>query len=385
MLILRKEALNELTGERTGPCISIYLPTEKGSIETKQNPVRYRKLVRAAQRKLAAVGLKNYEINSLMAPALPLLDDSMFWQYQSGGLAVFLSSRIRRAYTLPANFTEMAAVGDRFCVKQLLPLLAEDFRFFVLALSQRSAQLYQCTRYSAVETDLRKAPKGIGELLELNRGEKQLQFHGQGAARPGPRGRAGLYGGHAEDTDEDKENILVYFQTVNRAVNASLSYNGGMLVLAGVDYLTRIYEKANTYPRLCAGRIAGNPAELRPEELKDKAWELIKPEFQQAAGKAVRHFEQLQGTPRASNHLKTILEAGNNGRVGVLLVSAREQRWGFFDDASGVIDVHAKAEPCDLELLELCVTRTLDHGGKVYALEPGQMPGRAPAAAIFRY
>jgi len=41
--------------------------------------------------------------------------------------------------------------------------------------------------------------------------------------------------------------------------------------------------------------------------------------------------------------------------------------------------------PQDLELLDVCVTRTLDHGGKVYALDPARMPGKAPSAAIFRY
>lgn len=385
MLIMKREQLKELADERTGPCVSIYLPTEKGSIETKQNPVRYRKLLREAEHKLAAAGMRPYETAALLAPARPLLEDRIFWQYQSGGLAVFLSKTIKRAYTLPLNFSEMASVADRFCVKQLLPLFAEDGRFCVLALSQRSVRLYQCSRYSVAEVDLLKAPKGIAELLEFNPREKQLQFRAQTEGHGGGRGRAGMFHGHAEDTDESKENILVYFHNINKAVSAVLNGAGGPLVLAGVDYLTRIYEKACTYPRLCKGRITGNPAELRPEELKDRAWELVRPEFEEGARMAVGQFERLQGTPRASNHLKVILQAANEGRVAALFVSTRDQRWGFFDDESGVLDMHPKAEPGDLELSELCVTRTLDHGGQVYALAPGKMPGKAPAAAIFRY
>lgn len=385
MLIMKREELKELTDERTGPCVSIYMPTEKGSIETRQNPVRFRKLLREAEHKLAAAGLKPYEVGALTDPARPLLEDNMFWQYQSGGLAVFLSGKIKRAYTLPLNFSAMAAVAGRFCVKQLLPLFAEDGRFCVLALSQRAVRLFQCSRYNVSEVDLRKAPKGIAELLEFNPGEKQLQFHAQSEGRGGGRGRPGMFHGHAEDTDEEKENLLVYFHNVNRAVGAVLNSHGGPLVLAGVDYLTRIYEKANTYPRLCGGRIRGNPAELRPGELKDRAWELVRPGFEEGARKAVGQYEQLQGTPRASNHLKTILSAANEGRVDSLFVSANEQRWGFFDEESGVMELHARSEPCDQELLDLCATRTLDHGGKVYALEPERMPGKAPTAAIFRY
>lgn len=385
MLLMKREQLKELTDERKGPCVSIYMPTEKGSIETKQNPVRYRKLLREAERKLEAMGLKPYEVNALVAPAQPLLDDHMFWQYQSGGLAVFLSGRIKRAYTLPLQFSEMAEAGDRFCVKQLLPLFAEDGRFCVLALSQQAVKLYQCSRYSVSEVDLKKAPKGIAELLEFNQGEKQLQFHAQTEGHGGGGKRAGMFHGHAGDSDENKENILVYFHNVNTAVNAVLAAAGGPLVLAGVDYLTHIYEKANTYPRLLAGRINGNPVGMRPEELKEKAWELVKPGFEEGALNTVKEFEQLQGTPRASNHLKTILQAANDDRVAALMVSVKDQRWGFLDEGSGFVDVHRDAGPSGQELLETCVTRTLDHGGKVYALEPDRMPGKAPAAAIFRY
>lgn len=383
-MIMKREELKQLMDVRTGPCVSIYLPTEKGSIETRQNPVRLRKLLKEAEHKLLASGTRTLDAKDLLAPARQMLEDNLFWQYQSGGLAVFLSSRIKRAYTLPLSFTEMAAVNDRFCVRQLLPFFAEDGRYCVLTLSQRSVRLFQCTRHSVAEADLSQAPKGVADLLELNEGEKQLQFHANGAGRGARGGGAAMFHGHAEDTDETKENILVYFHGVNRAVNSLIGTNGP-LVLAGVDYLTRIYEKANTYPRLAEGRITGNPAELRPEELKDRAWEIVRPGFEAGARAAAAVFEQLQGTPRASNHLKTILAAANDGRVATLLVSARDQRWGIFDDASGVMDLHAKPDPADMDLLEMCAARTLDHGGQVYALEPEHMPGRAPAAAVFRY
>jgi len=382
---MRKEQLKELTDERTGPCVSIYMPTEKGSIETKQNPIRFRKLLHEAEKKLAATGLKAHEATAFMASAKPLLEDHLFWQYQSGGLAVFLSKKIKRAYTLPLKFSEMASVADRFSVKQLLPLFAEDGRFCVLALSQRSVRLFECSRYSVSELDLSKAPRGIAELLELNPGEKQLQFNSHTEGHAGGGGQAGMFHGHAEDSDENKENILVYFHNVDKAVKGMINGAGGPLVLAGVDYLTRIYEKANTYPDLCAGRITGSPEDMKPGELKDKAWELVRPGLEENENKAVLLFEQLQGTPMASNHLKTILQAANDGRVAVMFVSAKDQRWGFFDDASGMLDLHASAEPQDLELLDVCVTRTLDHGGKVYALDPARMPGKAPSAAIFRY
>lgn len=384
MLLMKKEELKELMDARTGPCVSIYMPTVQSTIETKQNPIRFRKLLAEAEHKLAASAVRRPRIEELTSSCRTMLEDNLFWQYQMGGLAVFLSPELKRAYTLPLEFTETAAVGERFYIRQLLPLFAEDGRFWVLALNRRTVKLYQCSRYSVSETDLRRAPKSITDLLDFQAGEKQLQFHTRTAGRAAGSRRA-VFHGSGEDSDEDKENILFYYRSVNRAVRALLNGQGGPLVLAGVDYLTRIYEKANTYPRVCDGRIAGNPDGLRPEVLRDKAWEVVRPGFEAGTAEAVKRYLQLQGTPRAANHMKTILQAAYDGRVGELFVSARDQRWGVFEDNSGVMEVHPRQAPGDLDLLELCAARTLEHGGQVYALEPERMPGAAPAAAIFRY
>ncbi len=384
MLLMKREELQELLKERSGPCVSLFMPTVKGSEETRQNPIRYRNLLRDAEKKLIAQGAKPQEAKDMLAPAMPMLEDNIFWQYQIGGLAVFISKGVRRAYTLPLNFTEMAVVTDHFCVRPLLPLFAEDGTFYVLALSQRSVKLYQCSRYNVSEADMKRIPKSLADLLELNPREKQLQYHSNTEGHGGPR-QAGSFHGHAEDTDEAKENILVYFQNVNRGINAVLAGGNSPLVLAGVDYLTRIYEKANTYPRLAPGRIAGNPADLRPEQLKDKAWELVRPGFIAGQDAAVKQFRQLDGTPKASAHLKTILAAAIDGRVDMLMISSKAQRWGIFDLDSGVMDLHTKPEPSDHELLDICAARTLDHGGQVHVLDPERMPNQAPAAAVFRY
>ena len=115
---MKREELKELMDVRTGPCVSIYMPTEKGSIETRQNPVRLRKLLKEAEHKLLASGTRALDAKELLAPTRQLLEDNLFWQYQSGGLAVFLSRRIKRAYRLPVAFAETAAVNDRFHVAE---------------------------------------------------------------------------------------------------------------------------------------------------------------------------------------------------------------------------------------------------------------------------
>ena len=383
MLLMKREEFKELLTERQGPCVSIFMPTIKGSEETKQNPIMFRKLLREAGKKLVAYGLKTHEAGKLLAPTEKLQNDHMFWQYQSGGLAVFLSSTLNRVFTLPMAFRELTVVADHFCVTPVIPLFAEDGRFCVLSLSQHAVKLYQCSRYSVAEVDLRQMPKSITDLLELNPGEKQLEFHGSNEGRAG-RGKAAMFHGHAEDSDEAKDNILLYFQKINKGINTLLGATGGPLVLAGVDYLTRIYEKANTYPNL-RGAIGIGTAELKPGQLKEMAWELVRPVFEAGERAAAHQFKDLEGTARASNHLKTILKAAKEGKVATLMVSAKAQRWAFYDEPSGILNLHEKPDLNDTELLDLCAIRTLHHGGQVYVLEQEKMPGTAPAAAIFRY
>ena len=385
MHLMTKENLEELLKTGPEPCVSVFMPTIKGSEETKQNPIRYRNLLGEAEKKLVASGHKPADARKMLEPALPLLEDHKFWQYQSGGLALFLSPAVKRVYTLPLNIKELAVVADHFCVAPLLPLFAEDGRFYVLALSQHSIKLYQCTRHNVTQVDLRQVPRSISELLELNPKEKQLQFHGNTEGHAGGRGRGAMFHGHAQDSNEAKSNILVYFQSVNKGIAAMLRNERSPLVTAGVDYLNHIYAQANTFPSLYVRSIHGNASAVRPEELRDKAWELVKPLFATEAQVGARQYAQALGTPLASAHIRDILQAAQEGRVATLLVRAGAQRWGMYDAATGETELHKVPAPADTELVDLAVTRTLRHGGKVYVVEESKMPGISPVAAVFRH
>ena len=387
MHLMTRENLDELLNDDGKTCVSIFMPTIKGSEsqETKQNPIRFRKLLNEAEKKLWAAGNKLADAKKLLEPAQPLTEDRKFWQYQSGGLALFLSPKIKRAYNLPLNFRELTMVSDRFCVTPLLQLFAEDGRFYVLTLSRQAIELYQCSRYSVARVDLGQVPKNISDLLELNPKEKQLQFHGNTMMRSGGAGRTGIAHGHAQDSNEAKSNILVYFQSVNKGVNAMLKNEGVPLVTAGVDYLNHIYAEANTYRNLYVRSLPGGTVGLRPEELRDRAWDLLQPLFEAEARSAVHRYDQVRGTPAAACHIKPILLAAEQGNVSTLLVSADAQKWGMYDPLTGELDLHKTPEPTDTELVDLCVARTLRSGGKVYVMEPSKMPGITPIAAIFRH
>jgi hypothetical protein len=87
-------------------CVSIYMPTHRTGTETQQDPLRLRNLLGEAEKRLSARGVSTRAVQEMLELANKLLQDSYFWQHQSDGLAIFLSSHRVRSYRLPLNFEE---------------------------------------------------------------------------------------------------------------------------------------------------------------------------------------------------------------------------------------------------------------------------------------
>jgi hypothetical protein len=383
MDLLEKEELKMLIQRREGPSVSIYMPTHRAFPETKQDPIRFKNLLRESEEQLKAGGLRSPDAKRLLKPAKALVKDGLFWQYQADGLATFISSDLFYHYHLPLKFDELLVVTDRFHIKPLLPLFSHEGLFYILALSQNEVRLFQCSRYSIREVELEDVPRSMSEALQYDDPEKQLQFHTRAPAAGG--GRAAMFHGHGVGKDDAKNNILRYFQQVDQGLRNILKEELAPLVLAGVDYLFSIYREANSYPHLVEQGITGNPESLKAEELHGQAWGIVEPQFLKAQEEAMAKYKQLAGSARASKDLKEIVPAACEGRIDSLWVAVGVQQWGFFDPDKRTVHIHAEPEPGDEDLLDFAAVHTILNGGTVYAMKPEEMPDEAPLAAVFRY
>jgi hypothetical protein len=379
---LTKDDLERLTEERAGPCVSIFMPTHRAGTETRQDPIRLKNLLSRAREQLVDGGLRSTEADGLLEPARELLEDEEFWRHQADGLALFLSPDSFQRYRLPLPFDELVVViADRYHVKPLLPLLAEDGEFYVLALSQNDVRFLRATRHGVEEADLGDAPRSLAEALKFDDPEKQLQFHtGTGG---GAGGRPAVFHGHDPQGDA-KQDLLRFFRQVDAGVTEELKGRLAPLVLAGVDYLLPIYREASSYPHVLEGGIEGNPEGLRPEELRDRAWEVVEPQFAQARLEALDRYGQLAGTGQTSTDLAEVVAAAYYGRVETLFVAAGSRRWGSFDPGSGTVHEHGEPEAGDGDLLDFAAVQTFLNGGTVHVLDPDEMPA-GEVAAVFRY
>ncbi len=383
MDLLSRDELKTLIQTRVGPCVSIYMPTHRAFPETKQDPIRFKNLLREAEERLKGAGLRSPEARRLLKPAKALIKDGLFWQYQADALAAFISSDGFYRYRLPFTFDELLVVTDRFHIKPLLHLFTNDGRFYILALSQNEVRLFQCTRYSIREVELEDVPRSLSEALQYDAPQKQLQFHTQ---TPGGTGeRAAMFHGHGVGKDDAKDNVLRFFYQVDHGLQKILREEQAPLVLAGLDYLLPIYRKANSYSYVMEEGIAGNPEGLKPEELQKEAWRVMELYFLKVRQEAMAQYKQLAGGDRASNKIEKIIPAARDGRVDLLFVAVGVQRWGTFDPVTFSIHLHEEPGPGDEDLLDFAALHTLLNGGTVYAVKPEEVPDETPLAAIFRY
>jgi len=387
MNILNRDELRALTRKTSGLCISIYLPTHRVGRETRQDPLRLKNLLGKAEEHLLAGGLRTPDTKELLKPVQRLLQDGLFWQHQSDGLAIFLSREMFRYYRLPLNFDALVVVTNRFHIKPLLPLFSSDGQFYVLALSQNEVRLLQGTRYSVSEVNLERVPTSLTEALRYDDPEKRRQFH-TSTRTPGSRGeRPATFHGHGAGSNDAKSNLLRYFHQVDEGLQELLRHEQAPLVLAGVDYLLPIYQEANTYPHLVEGGVEGNPEELNVEELHKYAWAIVRPLFLAAQKEAAARYNKLAGvgSEQVSNDLKDIIPAAHQGRVETLFVAVGIQRWGSFSLDTNIVQLHKEAKPSNEDLLDLAAVQTLLNGGTVHVVEPEEMPDETSLAAIFRY
>lgn len=380
-----REELQNLLEVQEEPCVSIFVPTHKTGSEAQQANIRLKNLLREAESKLSDLELKPQEIKKLLKPAQQFVGDSLFWQHQQNGLAIFISPGLFRFFKLPIEVRERTTVGQRFFIKPLLGMLSMGDRFYVLALSQKHFRLLQCTPHSAVRLEVEGAPESLEEVLKYDDPEKQVHFHTR-APSDGEGYRAAVSYGHGDENYVEKENLRRYFHQIDRALVKNLGPDNAPIVFAGVDYLFPIYKEITTYNNLLDGHVEGNPDLLRDEEIHEQAWEVVEPHFQKKLDNAAARFRELSGTGKTSTDIREVVPAAANGRVELLFVPTGISILGDINLNSNKVNVEKNGSEGENEdLLDYSAVHTFLNGGAVYPVPPEEVPGEGNLAAIFRY
>lgn len=346
-------------------CLSIYMPTHRKGPDTQQNSIRFKNLLREAENQLASSDLRPSEIRELLAPAQELLNNELFWRSQQEGFVLLLSPDSFRSFKTPVTLEERVVVSDRFHLKPLIGMMAQDLNFLILAISQSNVRLFECTCWNYREVPLRNVPQNLTEALDLDDFEKRLQLHTG-----------------AENT---KIKVLKFFQQVDRGLQDMLRDRRDPLIFAGVEYLFPIYREANTYQHLLPGLISGSPEGLNGDDLHRMALPVIGGILKDREREALDLYRRSAGTGLASRDIREIVRSASHGRVGTLFAARDIQQWGVYNSDTGDIALSDLPDPSSRDLVDFAAINTLFNGGTVHVIDSSHIPGGGSMAAVFRY
>lgn len=381
MDIVSREELRTLMADRHEFCVSLFLPTHRAGMEIQQDAIRLKNLLRTAEERLASAGMRSTDVKTMLAPVYALLDDSLYWHYQSDGLAVFVSPNTFRTFRVPLAFDDMCLVANGFQLKRLLPLFSTDATYYILALSKKHVQLYLGTRDTVSMLDVDTIPKSLAEVLRYNEYEKHVQSRSMPVGGHG----AAVFHGHGGSEEDAKKNLLQYFLQIDKGLAEFLGNAHAPLVLAGVDYLLPIYREANSYAHLLSQGIVGSPDHMAMEALHQRSWAIVQPHTLQKQQEAAERYHSLQANNRVSNDIRHLLVAALQGRVDTLFVGTGVQYWGTYQHDTLEVTLHKDYQQGDRDLLNEAALYTLLNKGTVYAVQDTAIPDDLPVAGILRY
>lgn len=384
---LHSDRIRALLDQQSSPCISLYMPLTAGGPDARENQIRFDNLCEAAARRLADLDLRKADVDELLQPIRAIATpagDSPLRSAPGGGLAVLRSRSAFETFLLADPCHETLIVSPHFHVKPLIRAAGSNGRFFLLALSQHQAHLYECSRATLREVDAPDLPQGLDEAIPTDDTERSLQFHTRTQPRVGDRNRDAQLFGHGAGLDDKNDSLYRYCRRVADVVASRLRGLRDPLVLASVDYLAAIYRAQNTYPHLLDQAVIGNPEHRRREELRDEAWDAVAPLFRRVQQEAQARYEEALAKHQASSDLAEILPAAADARVAALFVNAEREQFGIFRPETHEVQLQERSDRGE-DLLNLAAVNVLKTGGAVYALSSSEMPAGGLAGATFRF
>ncbi len=379
---LTVEELRNLFGEQQPPCLSLYLPTHRRYPENQQDPICYKNLVKALEGSL----LERYsasEVVPILEPFHVLANDRDFWNHTWDGLAVLGAAGVFRVIQLHRPVPELAVAADTFHIKPLLRNLQSADRYQVLRLNRREIQLFEGNRDHLDEVELAAGvPRTVTEALgdELTEPHQTVTSHG-GTAR-GSSMRHG-HGSKKDELDIDQER---FFRAVARPILEHHSRPSGLpLILAALTEYHALFHQVAHNPFLMAKGIEVDASSLTTEQLRQRAWAVVEPEFRARLKKLADAFEEARSKGLGSDDMTHVAQAAAESRVESLLVEAERRIPGRLQPETGAISLSRAEDPQVDDLLDDLAVLVLSRGGDVIVVPAADMPGTTGVAAIFRF
>jgi len=378
---LNREEFAVLLETQEAPCLSIYQPTHRRYPENQQDPIRFRNLLKQAEESVRAKYSKA-EADAVLEPLSSLLEDREFWNHTTEGLAIFSSPKLFRRFCLSQEPPELVILAKNFHVKPLLRILQSAERFQLLCVNRNSVRLFEGDPHNLEEVELAEAvPRSIPEALGTELTEEHHNVVAIGGMGAGSAVQHG-YGGRKDEVQVDDER---FFRAVDRAVWEHHSKPSGLpLLLATPAQHHRLFEHVSQNPFLLKEKIAIDAQTMTVEELRKRAWQVLKPQLHARNERMAKVFAEAKAKNMGSDDVREIARAVVESRVRTLAVDADQRIPGQINLSTGRVTMRKDPVGVD-DLLDELAEMVLRQKGSVLVLPGSEMPVKTGAAATFRF
>jgi hypothetical protein len=364
------------------PCLSLYQPTHRHHPDNQQDPIRFRNLLKTLDG-LLRQKYGTRDIRPLLEPFEMLARDEGFWNHTLDGLAALAAPGIFRVYRLQRAVPELAVAAESFHLKPLLRILQSADRYQILALGRGNVSLFEGNRDTLDQIDIATAAaEAIAEAQDTNQKESNLSVWTHGA----DSAKARVYQSQGSDEKALDSAAERFFRTVDRAILKHHSRASGLpLLLASLPQHQSLFRRISHNPLLMRKGIEIDPHALNVEELRERAWRVIEPDYLERLAGLVEMFGSARAKGLGSADLTHVANAAVGGRVVTLLVEAERHIPGRIDSSAGEVRLDERARPDVDDLLDDIAELVLRNGGQVVIVPAERMPTDTGLAAIYRF
>jgi hypothetical protein len=357
---LRRDVLEQLLAPTPPPCISIYMPASPAFPGELEDDPRFDNLVREAESKLRSL-YTPLQASQLIDRCRGEVGQRAFWAQCGLGLAVFCSPQLSMTVCLPQPVSQAVIIADSFHIKPLIPMLQTMGRFQVLCLTRKDVRLLEGNRYEMSEAPLKNVPRTIYEAYER---EAHLQ------TAPAKSASANGLQNQPGQPPTGAMSVERWFQTVDKSVWENHSRHDRLpLILCSVEENHDLFHRVSENQYLQPGGIKLDPDHVQMNRIREEAWKLIEPAYQELTRKAIDNFQTARAHHAGDDDPSTVAKSAAEGRVSLLLLEADRNRGGRLD----------------ADLLDETVETVLKRGGQVMVIPPELMPTQTGLAAVYRY
>jgi hypothetical protein len=341
---------------------------------------RLKNAVRKVEKQLGKTRDARASADFLLEPVRELAVNAETAGIWSNTIMLFRSPGVFQYFLLYQRVPEVESVEERFQVRPLLAAFAHEQRFHLLCLSRRLIRLLHCTQHRAEEAAIRGVvPQDMRVWLHIRQPDHVLE--NRSSAGPSVGAMKGVSFGTSTDREREDKYRAHFFKDVDRGVNSLLREDPAPLLLAGVEEEIAAYRRINTYPRVFEKALYGAPDGLPPHELHDPAMAVVMETPSEPLAAALAEFAKHRDAGRMLSDPRQIVKAAWEGRVADLFLRDGAELRGTWNEETYAVETTGTGE----DLLNAAALKTVQDGGRAFALEAKDMPAPVDAAAVLRF